>query len=182
MQDSERWAVIHNYPLYSVSTLGRVKNNKTQRILKGGLDKDGYKQQILCNNGLRVNRKVHKLVALAFIENPDNKPQVNHINGIKTDNRAVNLEWVTNQENQDHFWRVLNNETNRQNRSLAHKGKGLLSENPNAKRVIRLEDGKTYKTLKEAGADINTTYNKISDVCAGRAKSVKGYHFKYLEV
>lgn len=177
----ESWIQVRGYPLYSISNLGRLKNNKTQKILKGGLDSYGYKQTILCNNGKRKNFTIHKLVATAFIPNTENKPQVNHINGIKTDNRAVNLEWVTNQENQDHFWRVINSEVNKANRSRAHKGKGLLSENPNAKKVIRLEDGKIYPTIKEAALDVGTKYNKISDACAGRRKTVKGYHWQYFK-
>lgn len=176
----EEWRQVNGYPLYSISNLGRIKNNKRQRIVKGGLDTYGYRQVTLCNSGAKKHFTIHRLVALHFIPNPENKPQINHINGIKTDNRAVNLEWVTQQENQDHFWRVINSEVNRANRVKAHKGKGLLSDNPNSKKVIRVEDGKVYNTLKEAGLDIGVRYNKISNVCAGRAKTTKGYHFKYL--
>lgn len=175
----EIWRTVKDYPLYSVSNLGRLKNNKTQKILKGGLDSYGYRIVILCNNGKRKIKTIHRLIAESFIDNPDNKPQVNHINGVKTDNRVINLEWVTNQENQNHFWRVINSDVNKANRSKAHKGKNLLSENPNAKQVIRLEDGKIYPTIKEAALDIGVRYNKICDVCAGRAKTVKKYHFKY---
>ena len=85
----ETWIKVKGFELYSVSDQGNVRNDKTGRILKGGLDKDGYPQVILCKNGSRVNRKVHRLVAEAFVPNPDNKPQVNHIDGNKQNNYAL---------------------------------------------------------------------------------------------
>ena len=175
----EIWRTVKGYPLYSVSNLGRLKNNKTQRILQGGLDNYGYRNAILCNNGKRKSKTIHRLIAENFIDNPENKPQVNHINGIKTDNRVINLEWVTNQENQDHFWKVINSDANKANRSKAHKGKGVLSENPNAKSVIRVEDGKIYKTIKEAALDVGIKYHHIGEVCRGKRKSAGGYHWKF---
>lgn len=184
MQESvskEVWIKVKGYPLYSISNLGRLRNDKSDKILKGGLDKDGYTQFILCNNGERSHGRLHRLVAEAFIPNPENKPQVNHIDGNKANNSANNLEWVTNQENQAHFWKVLENETHKLNRSRSHKGKGLLSSNPNSKSVIRLEDGKVFKTIKEAALDTGIKYNHIGEVCKGKRKSIGGYHWKFYE-
>ena len=177
----ETWIKVKGFELYSVSDQGNVRNDKTGRILKGGLDKDGYPQVILCKNRSRVNRKVHRLVAEAFIPNPDNKPQVNHIDGNKQNNAASNLEFCTNQENQTHFWRYLNNEQNKANRINAHKGKGLLSDNPNSKSVIRLEDGKVFKTIKEAAEELNISYIHIGEVCKGKRKTTGGYHWSYVK-
>lgn len=177
----ETWIKVKGFELYSVSDQGNVRNDKTGRILKGGLDTYGYPQVILCKNGSRYGRKVHRLVAEAFVPNPDNKPQVNHIDGNKQNNAASNLEFCTNQENQTHFWRYLNNEQNKANRINAHKGKGLLSDNPNSKSVIRLEDGKVFRTIKEAAEELNISYIHIGEVCKGKRKTTGGYHWSYVK-
>lgn len=92
---------------YRVSLFGRVKslnyNNTNQpKILKNNLQKTGYLSVGLKINEERKTISVHRLVAMSFIPNPDDKPYVNHINGIKTDNRVENLEWSTAKENTDH--------------------------------------------------------------------------------
>ena len=89
----EQWIKIEGYDNYSVSSEGRVRNDKTGYILKPLLDTGGYCQVKLCPNNRRVS--LHRLVANAFIPNPDNLPQVNHRNEDKTDNRVDNLEWCT---------------------------------------------------------------------------------------
>ncbi len=76
--------------------------NRELRQLKPALSEKGYPYVVLCINGKRYTKRVHRLVALAFIPNPENKATVNHINGIKTDNRPCNLEWATIQENTQH--------------------------------------------------------------------------------
>ena len=102
---SEVWRDIEGYEgLYQVSNQGRVKSFKwnKERFLKPSMDKDGYLLVTLCAGGKPKTLKVHRLVCEAFHENPDNKPQVNHINEDKTDNRACNLEWCTCKQNVNH--------------------------------------------------------------------------------
>lgn len=90
---------VRNY--YYVSTCGKIISNKCRlKVLKSRLDKDGYEYVTLCTTTKKPkNMGIHRLVALAYIPNPENKPQVNHKNEIKTDNYVDNLEWATAKEN-----------------------------------------------------------------------------------
>ena len=93
--------------LYFASPQGQIhrvasKKRLVSRILKPFKLKTGYLVVELCKKGIRKKFLVHRLVAKAYLNNFDNKPQVNHLNGVKDDNRASNLEWVTSSENQKH--------------------------------------------------------------------------------
>ena len=91
----EEWKYVKGYTgLYSVSTEGRVQSHLTGIILKPAVNHKGYFIFQLCSSGHRKNMRAHRLVAEAFIPNPDSLPEVDHINGNKQDNRAENLRWV----------------------------------------------------------------------------------------
>lgn len=113
----EEWRVVADFEgLYEISSFGRVKSlEKTvcgpgniglmtlkEKILKGSKTPRGYPQITLCSQGKRVTYYIHRLVASAFIPNPESKKQVNHINANKLDNNVINLEWCTPGENLRH--------------------------------------------------------------------------------
>lgn len=95
----EIWKDIEGYEGYQVSSYGRVKNKRGKITFGVKGDKDGYLRITLTKNNIQKTYKVHRLVAIAFIPNPDNKPFIDHINTEKTDNRVENLRWCTSKEN-----------------------------------------------------------------------------------
>ncbi len=92
--------------LYSSTEDGFIFSHIFNKYLKGTPDKDGYLRVSLSKNGKSFNRIVHRLVLESFVSNPLNKPQVNHINGVKDDNRLCNLEWCTPSENSIHAFKA----------------------------------------------------------------------------
>lgn len=105
----ENWKPIAGYEgIYEVSDLGQIKRIKPEhnthvgKILAGGLDQDGYRLILLYDSGKRRMFKAHRIVATAFVPNPDNLPQINHKNAVKADNRADNLEWCSCKYNINH--------------------------------------------------------------------------------
>jgi len=153
----EIWKDVKGYEsYYQVSSLGSVKslgNNKfkKEKVLKFGKDKVGYCLVNLCVNGKVKMYKVHRLVALTFLENPENKPQVNHINAIKNDNRVENLEWNTYSENIRH---AFDNGLNKGRKGEIHH-KSKLTE----KEVIKIRE--VYSTGSYSKKEIGVIF-KVS--------------------
>src|SRR5215217_4957929 len=103
-----KWTDIQGYEgIYQVSDSGEVMSVKDKFILKQFYTDKGYKRIALCKNGEHKKYFVHRLVARGFVPNSLNKPFVNHVNGMKDDNRAENLEWCTSSENIIHKFSVL---------------------------------------------------------------------------
>ena len=152
--------LVNGYENYRIDYFGNLFNIKTNRRLNPTIDKKGYCKVALYNEQGKLSISLHRLVALNYIDNPDNKPQVNHINGIKTDNRVSNLEWVTNQENAIHAIKSgLRDE--------AHKKARI----DNQKQVIHLASGIFYDSLKIACESLNINYGSARNYINRRGKN-----------
>ena len=167
MENIEFWKDIVGYEgRYQVSNNGNVKSlaritesrkgvfqNKKEVILKSFDSGRGYLKYKLCSSGEKTI-SAHKLVAMAFIENPENKSQINHLNGLKKDNRACNLEWCTGSENVIHS---LNN-----NLKISQKGSEHGMSKLTEKNVLEIRKIGRTKTLKEIGKIYNVDASSIS--------------------
>jgi hypothetical protein len=155
--------------LYKISSDGKVFSVKRNRYLKGGIEGGGYRFVMLRNNGTYKTQKVARLVAQHYIPNPDNKPCVNHIDGIKLHNNVENLEWVTYRENRLHAFRI-----------------GLVNHQHNPrlgsrKRIVGIKNGMGYAFLgiAEAAKEMGMAASGISFCLHGRYKTSGGYIWKF---
>ena len=161
--DKEIWTPVVGYEgVYEVSNMGRVRN-RFGKIMMKRFNHKGYHRVYLTKNGEPKYVAVHRIVGKAFIPNPENKPQINHKNGVKTDNRVENIEWCTNEENLEHSMNVL------------HQNRG-------SKPVICIETGKRYCSMRQAAIGIGAKgCGGISACCNGKANTASGYHWRYAD-
>ena len=184
MLENEEWRSVVGFEgKYEVSNLGRVRSLMCQKgkrkhpwYMKGKIDRYGYPVVCLRRNGKNKHIPVHRLVATAFIPNPEGKETVNHRNGLKTDNRTFNLEWATQSEQECHKYRVLGQKS-------AGFSKKYMDEHK--RRVRCIETGIIYESAAEAGRKLRNTIETscIIAVCKGRKhhKTAWGYHWEYAD-
>lgn len=164
----EFWKSINGFSNYEVSNFGNVRNKTTEHVLKPRLCKNGYTQVSIKSDEKEkfINQYVHRLVAVAFIENPENKPEVNHKDGNKQNNSVINLEWCTASENQKHRHTVgITKTSNRKVGKFDNQGNLVNS----------------YDSIVEAAEKENHPRVSIDSVLHGKRKTLNGYIWKYLD-
>ena len=206
----EIWKDIPNYVgLYQASNLGNIRSldkfsltnnrfNKMKRKVKGRILKPhlnkrtGYLQVILSNDKNKKIWLVHRLIALTFIPNLENKEQVNHIDGNKHNNNVENLEWVTCSENMKHAFKTNLNHSNFKVQSgINHHFYGKHHSNEakeksrinHCKKIIQYDKNynliKIWKSIQEVEKNLNINNGNISECCRGKRKSAGGYIWRY---
>lgn len=158
----EMFKTIKEYPLYSVSTMGRVKKNSDNKILSPSKKPNGYLQiNLFTNDGRRKKEYVHRLVAITFVPNENRLPEVNHIDGVRDNNQVSNLEWVTHDENMK---------------------KSSLLKPVVVKRKVDGDIVGTFDSIQTACTELGLTDSNISACLHDkyRQNSHKGYTFEFL--
>ena len=169
----KNYAINKKGEVFRVSYDDKANQNKFKDKLplklKESTDKDGYKRVTLFKNGKPKIFYVHRLVAIQFLNKPEHKTQVNHINGIKSDNNVANLEWVTQSENRIHCLKNLN---------------PRLKNNKLSKKVAQYnlqgELIKIYPSCKQVMRETGFSQGHISEVCRGEKKTYKGFIWRYM--
>lgn len=191
--EKELWKDIDGYNgLYKISNLGRILSIRNNIILSQWPDKDGYLRCSLTFHQKRRQISVHRLVAETFIPNTKNKPQVNHKNGIRYDNRVENLEWCSVLENQRHKFNVLGYFPSKENISKMLKGAKKYSLLPEvkqrrstimrerfSKKIIDITTGKIYDSQHEASVKTGCSQGLISKVCNKNKEHTKNHVFRF---
>lgn len=161
MTMQEIWLPVHDYEgLYEVSNLGRIRSLKRQHvpkthIVKTRLNRDGY-ELVTLHNKSRKTVSVHRLVALHFIENPNNREEVNHIDENKTNNSVSNLEWLSCKENINY-------------------GTGITRRSKPVTNGIKVWDSAT-----EAALELGIHRNMIYRVLYGKRNKTAGFHWEWI--
>lgn len=169
MEKDEIWKDVISFEgLYQISNKGRVYSHKRNGtlggLLKQSIDKYGYIKYVLNKNNKSHYFTAHRLVAIAFLENPHNKPQVNHINGTRTDNRAENLEWTTAKENIYHSFQF---------------GKQKTVMRP--VKVTNMDTGeiKVFPSQREAARHMGIHQRSVSRALTKKKNTVCHFKFEY---
>lgn len=181
----EQWKPIPGYDgRYEVSTMGRVRsfangrwgNRENPHILKPKKNGAGYHSVCLHKQeGKREYRMIHRLVALAFIPNENAKPEVNHKDGDKANNKVSNLEWATGSENVEHSFSTGLHIPSEHQKQVASKicAQPVIATGRNG------ENEKRYESATVASRETEVDTSQIIKCCKGKAKTAGGYKWRY---
>lgn len=154
---NEIWRDVKHYEgKYMVSNYGRVKSLISNRYLSATANNDGYLKVKLYFDGRCKTEFVHRLVALAFVDNPNNLPQVNHKDEDKQNNYFENLEWCTHKYNQNY---------GKHNKNISDSSKGLRR---NTKKCIRLSDNRIFDCIKDTLVEEKVSYETMKKRCRNK--------------
>lgn len=157
----EVWKTINEYPDYEISNKGTVRNKYNNSTLKGKINHKGYRVVSLYKEGKTKDFKIHRLVAQAFIPNPENKPIVDHINSIRTDNRVENLRWATYKEN-------MNNPITKEKYYI-----------PIIQFTKEQDFVKLWPSIRDIEKELGADHSHITKCCKGKYKTSIGYKWGY---
>lgn len=170
--NKEIWKDIKGYEgIYKISSWGRVKNIKTGKFLKNNIGE--YPTVVLCKDKNKETKRIHKLVAEAFIKKP--KIQINHKNGNKKDNRVKNLEWVTSGENIKHAWRNGLQKFTKQQKEMGKNNAIKVKQYDLNGNFI-----KEWSSATEAGKELGILQQSISNCRSGKTKTAGDFIWKYV--
>lgn len=192
MRKIEQWKTIQGYEgYYEVSNLGRIKSLERytttnhlikEKILKTSIMKNGYEIVRLSKDGIKKTYLVHRLVAQAFISNPENKPHIDHIDTNRLNNKVENLKWVTLSENMNNP-KTLEKFIGENNPMSKFTG----GKNPASKSVYCIELDMTFETITEASKYVNVHRTAVSACVRGITKTAGKHpitgerlHWKYI--
>ena len=161
------WKEYPNNPNYLVSDEGQIKSRKRNKLLIPKANWDGYLRIQIWEGGKCHMIGWHRVVAETFVPNPDNKPFINHKNGVKTDNRAENLEWCTQSENIRHAWK----------NGLSH----LHSNKPVVQYDLMMNRICSYPSQREAAKAVNISNSGICNACRHPTRTAAGFYWRYEE-
>ena len=141
--------------LYAVTSCGRVWSYKSKKFLNSSDDGHGYQVVTLCKNGKPENKRIHRLVAKAYLPNPENLPEIDHIVPVSKGgkNNVQNLQWILKKDN---------------------------VKKAVCKKIYCIENGKVYESQTQAAIELGLDQGNISKACRGIFKQTGGYHFKFM--
>ena len=186
----EIWKEIKGYPNYQVSNMGRVKRlstgyyRRTEKILKPQLQNNGYLHIKLSQKDKTKCILVHRLVAQVFIPNPNNLPQVNHINEDKTDNRVENLEWCTQKYNINYGNGISKRvKTNKENGT--YKKIGEINSKIRSKSILQFSRDNSFirkwDCIMDVQRELGYDNKQICSCLKNRQKTAKGFKWVYAD-
>jgi hypothetical protein len=179
LNTSEIWKAIKGFEgFYEINSLGQVRNAKNNYLRKPKINRLGYLTIVLCKEGIGKTAFIHRLIAEAFIPNPESKKEVNHINGCKLDNSIKNLEWCTRHENMRHASKVglLDGRAKPYSikSKLLHPARKIVYQFTKDDQFI-----KEWPSVNQASRELNIKAENIALCARGGAKSAKGFVWKY---